>query len=102
MAPVGEGCYAPPSAEARRPGGHQLPESPPDSGSENPYSPDALPLSVPTDYMLIQDLPSHEMLAQSGDYIYEELKSDDVLRSNLGGVVVLNHDLGLESMYQNR
>lgn len=73
------------------------------------------------EYMLVHEhLPTHEILQQNGDYIYEELKSDnldqDVLRSNLNDVVVLpqdqnlelgirqvRHDLGLtDSVYQNR
>ncbi|XP_072948482.1 uncharacterized protein [Epargyreus clarus] len=129
MAPVGEGCYVTQSLDARRIGGHQLPESPPDSGSENPYSPSENQVShtiavsqtvLGPDYMLVHDhLPTHEILQQNGDYIYEELKSDniehEVLRSNLNDVVVLpqdpnivelgirtvRHDLGLDPLYQN-
>lgn len=109
--------------------GHQLPESPPDSGSENPYSPSetqAHAIAVPqtvlgANYMLVQDhIPAHEILQQNGEYIYEELKTDnidpEVLRSNLSEVVVLpqdpsivelgirtvRHDLGLADVYQNR
>ncbi|XP_045457857.1 uncharacterized protein LOC123668107 [Melitaea cinxia] len=130
MAPVGEGCYPPQPVDARRIGGHQLPESPPDSGSENPYSPEtqvshtiAVSQTVlGTDYMLVPEhITSHEMLHQNGDYIYEELKADnidhEVLRNNLNEVVVLpqdpnidlglrtvRHDLGLTDQiaYQNR
>lgn len=95
--------------------GHQLPESPPDSGSENPYSPEtqvshtiAVSQTVlGTDYMLVPEhMTSHEILQQNGDYIYEELKSDsidhEVLRNNLNDVVVLpadqNLDLGIRSV----
>ncbi|CAH0712941.1 unnamed protein product, partial [Brenthis ino] len=131
MAPVGEGCYPPQPIDARRIGGHQLPESPPDSGSENPYSPDtqvshtiAVSQTVlGTDYMLVPDhITSHEILQQNGEYIYEELKTDnidhEVLRSNLNDVVILPQDpniveLGLRTVrhdmtlsdpisYQNR
>ncbi|XP_052738755.1 uncharacterized protein LOC112045120 isoform X1 [Bicyclus anynana] len=131
MAPVGEGCYPPQPIDARRIGGHQLPESPPDSGSENPYSPEtqvshtiAVSQTVlGADYMLVPDhMTPHEILQQNGDYIYEELKTDnidhEVLRSNLNDVVVLpqdanivdlglrsvRHDLGLADpiAYQNR
>ncbi|XP_049883679.1 uncharacterized protein LOC126379114 isoform X2 [Pectinophora gossypiella] len=129
MAPVGEGCYSTQPIDARRLGGHQLPESPPDSGSENPYSPsEQVPHAIAvsqtvlgSDYMLVHDhIPTHEILQQNGDYIYEELKSDsidhEVLRSNLNDVVVLpqdpnivelgirtvRHDLSMEPMYQNR
>ncbi|PZC70987.1 hypothetical protein B5X24_HaOG214497, partial [Helicoverpa armigera] len=127
MSSVGEGCYAPQTIDPRRTGGHQLPESPPDSGSENPYSPSETSvshaISVPqtvlsSDYMLVHDhIPTHEILQQNGDYIYDELKSDhEVLRSNLNDVVVLpqdsnivelgirtvRHDLGLGDVYQNR
>nr|XP_021206634.2 uncharacterized protein LOC101741591 isoform X2 [Bombyx mori] len=128
MGPVGDSCYTA-QIDARRNGGHQLPESPPDSGSENPYSPSetqvhtiAVPQTVlNAEYMLVHEhLPTHEILQQNGDYIYEELKSDnldqDVLRSNLNDVVVLpqdqnlelgirqvRHDLGLtDSVYPNR
>ncbi|XP_047038725.1 uncharacterized protein LOC124643720 isoform X2 [Helicoverpa zea] len=126
MSSVGEGCYAPQTIDPRRTGGHQLPESPPDSGSENPYSPSETnvshAISVPqtvlsSDYMLVHDhIPTHEILQQNGDYIYDELKSDhEVLRSNLNDVVVLpqdsnivelgirtvRHDLGLGDVYQN-
>lgn len=73
--------------------------------------------------MLVPDhITSHELLQQNGDYIYEELKTDninhEVLRSNLNDVVVLpqdpsivelglrsvRHDLGLSDpiSYQNR
>lgn len=72
--------------------------------------------------MLVPDhITSHEMLHQNGDYIYEELKADnidhEVLRNNLNEVVVLpqdpnidlglrtvRHDLGLADQiaYQNR
>lgn len=72
--------------------------------------------------MLVHEhIPTHEILQQNGDYIYEELKSDnidhDVLRNNLNDVVVLpqdpnivelgirsvRHDMGLDSIaYQNR
>ncbi|XP_032525697.2 uncharacterized protein LOC116776581 [Danaus plexippus] len=114
MAPVGEGCFGQP-LDARRIGGHQLPESPPDSGSENPYSPEtqvshtiAVSQTVlGTDYMLVPEhMTSHEILQQNGDYIYEELKSDsidhEVLRNNLNDVVVLpadqNLDLGIRSV----
>ncbi|XP_060808876.1 uncharacterized protein LOC106143034 [Amyelois transitella] len=100
MAPVGEG-YAPQPLETRRMGSHQLPESPPDSGSENPYSPSeqvqhAISHTVlGGEYMLVQDHINHEIL-QEGNYIYEELKSDnldhDVLRDNLNNVVVLPAD----------
>lgn len=105
-----------------------MPESPPDSGSENPYSPSeaqvphAIAVSqsvLGSDYMLVHDhMPTHEILQQNGDYIYEELKSDsidhDVLRSNLNDVVVLPQDpniveLGIRTVrpdlldpYQNR
>ncbi|CAH2056237.1 unnamed protein product, partial [Iphiclides podalirius] len=130
MAPVGESCYAPQPLDARRIGGHQLPESPPDSGSENPYSPSEAqaPHTITVsqtalggDYMLVHGhIPTHEILHQNGDYIYEELKSDsldhEVLRANMGDVVVLpqdpvvelgmrtvRHDLGLDPIsYQNR
>nr|XP_026483514.1 uncharacterized protein LOC113391683 isoform X2 [Vanessa tameamea] len=130
MAPVGEGCYQPQPIDARRIGGHQLPESPPDSGSENPYSPEtqvshtiAVSQTVlGADYMLVPDhITSHEILHQNGDYIYEELKADnidhEVLRNNLNEVVVLpqdsnidlglrtvRHDMGLSEQiaYQNR
>ncbi|CAG4949617.1 unnamed protein product [Parnassius apollo] len=131
MAPVGEGCYPPQPLDARRIGGHQLPESPPDSGSENPYSPSETQVShtiavtqtaLGADYMLVHEpISTHEILQQSGDYIYEELKSDnldhEVLRTNLNDVVVLpqdpnivelgirtvRHDLGLDPItYQNR
>ncbi|XP_026322620.1 uncharacterized protein LOC113232191 isoform X2 [Hyposmocoma kahamanoa] len=128
MAPVGEGCYGTQTLDTRRLGGHQLPESPPDSGSENPYSPSethvphAIAVSqsvLGSDYMLVHDhMPTHEILQQNGDYIYEELKSDsidhDVLRSNLNDVVVLPQDpniveLGIRTVrhdlldpYQNR
>ncbi|XP_068622001.1 uncharacterized protein [Battus philenor] len=131
MAPVGEGCYAPQPLDARRIGGHQLPESPPDSGSENPYSPSETQVphtiavsqnALGADYMLVHDhIPTHEILQQNGDYIYEELKSDnldhEVLRGGLNDVVVLpqdpnivelgirtvRHDLGLDPItYQNR
>ncbi|XP_026734504.1 uncharacterized protein LOC113498623 isoform X1 [Trichoplusia ni] len=127
MSSVGEGCYAPQTIDPRRTGGHQLPESPPDSGSENPYSPSetqvphaiAVPQTVlSSDYMLVHDhLPTHEILQQNGDYIYEELKSDNIdLRNNLNDVVVLpqdsnivelgirtvRHDLGLGDVYSNR
>ncbi|KAM3955671.1 uncharacterized protein ACR2FA_010388 [Aphomia sociella] len=127
MAPVGESCYPPQPIDARRIGGHQLPESPPDSGSENPYSPEQVPHAIAvsqtvlgSDYMLVHDhITNHEILQQDGDYIYEELKSDnlehDVLRNNLGDVVVLptdpnivelgirtvRHDLSLDP-YHNR
>lgn len=128
MSSVGEGCYAPQAIDPRRTGGHQLPESPPDSGSENPYSPSdpqvshaiSLPQTVlSSDYMLVHDhIPTQEILQQNGDYIYEELKADNIdgLRSNLSDVVVLpqdsnivelgirtvRHDLGLGDVYQNR
>lgn len=111
--------------------GHQLPESPPDSGSENPYSPEtqvshtiAVSQTVlGADYMIVPDhMTPHEILHQNGDYIYEELKTDnidhEVLRSNLNDVVVLpqdanivdlglrsvRHDMGLSDpiAYQNR
>ncbi|KAF9786558.1 hypothetical protein SFRURICE_012166 [Spodoptera frugiperda] len=127
MSSVGEGCYAPQAIDPRRTGGHQLPESPPDSGSENPYSPSdpqvshaiSLPQTVlSSDYMLVHDhIPTQEILQQNGDYIYEELKADNIdgLRSNLSDVVVLpqdsnivelgirtvRHDLGLGDVYQN-
>ncbi|GBP20470.1 Myelin regulatory factor [Eumeta japonica] len=82
---------------------HQLPESPPDSGSENPYSPsEQVPQAIPVsqtvlsaDYMLVHDPTpvTHDMLHQNGNFIYEELKSDNVnqeiLRTNLNDVVVL-------------
>ncbi|KAL0809320.1 hypothetical protein ABMA28_011530 [Loxostege sticticalis] len=125
MPPVGDGCYGQQPLDARRIGGHQLPESPPDSGSENPYSPSEVPhtITVPqtvlsTDYMLVHDhITNHEILQPEGDYIYEELKSDnldhEVLRNNLNDVVVLpqdpnivelgirtvRHDLGLSDPY---
>ncbi|XP_045508619.1 uncharacterized protein LOC123704329 isoform X1 [Colias croceus] len=111
MAPVSEGCYPPQPLDARRVGGHQLPESPPDSGSENPYSPDTQvshTISVSQtilgpDYMLVPEhLNIHEVL-QNGEYIYEELKD------NLDDVVVMpDSDLGLRvremlpEPYQNR
>ncbi|KAJ0182952.1 hypothetical protein K1T71_000928 [Dendrolimus kikuchii] len=106
MGPV-ENCYAPQATDARRNGGHQLPESPPDSGSENPYSPSDSQVShiavtqnvLPTDYMLVHDHMSQEILQQNGDYIYEELKPDnmehEVLRSNLNDVVVMPQDSGI-------
>ncbi|KAG6455879.1 uncharacterized protein LOC115447169 isoform X1 [Manduca sexta] len=121
MGPVGDSCY-PPQIDTRRNGGHQLPESPPDSGSENPYSPsDPQPhtITVPqtvlsSEYMLVHDhIPPHEILQQNGEYIYEELKSDNI-ENNLGEVVVLPQDgivdLGMrqvrhdiiDPMYQNR
>ncbi|KAJ8706326.1 hypothetical protein PYW08_010952 [Mythimna loreyi] len=119
MSSVGEGCYAPQTIDPRRTGGHQLPESPPDSGSEHPYSPSetqvshaiAVPQTVlSSDYMLVHD---HEILQQNGDYINID---HDVLRTNLNDVVVLpqdsnivelgirtvRHDLGLGDVYQNR
>ncbi|KPJ18399.1 Myelin gene regulatory factor [Papilio machaon] len=132
MAPVGDVCYPPQPLDARRLGGHQLPESPPDSGSENPYSPSepghaahsiaVSQTALAGDYMLVHDhIPTHEILQQNGDYIYEELKSDnldhEVLRGNLNDVVVIpqdpnivelgirtvRHDLGLDQItYQNR
>ncbi|XP_075988632.1 uncharacterized protein LOC142984753 [Anticarsia gemmatalis] len=118
-----EGCYPQQSIDPRRTGGHQLPESPPDSGSENPYSPSetqghaiSIPQTVLSDYMLVHDhIPTHEILQQSSEYIYEELKSDNI-EHNLNDVVVLpqdpsivelgirtvRHDLGLGDVYQNR
>lgn len=50
--------------------------------------------------MLVHDhMPTHEILQQNGDYIYEELKSDnldhEVLRGNLNDVVILPHDPGI-------
>ncbi|XP_041970512.1 uncharacterized protein LOC121726930 [Aricia agestis] len=107
MAPVGEGCYPPPPLDARRIGGHQLPESPPDSGSENPYSPEtqvshtiAVSQTVlGADYMLVPEHINHEIL--HNDYIYEELKDDEALRTDLNDVVVLpqdNMDLGLRTV----
>lgn len=68
--------------------------------------------------MLVHDhITNHEILQPEGDYIYEELKSDnldhEVLRNNLNDVVVLpqdpnivelgirtvRHDLGLSDPY---
>lgn len=100
MGPV-ENCYPQQAIDARRNGGHQLPESPPDSGSENPYSPAepqvphiAVPQTVlPADYMLVHDHMSQEILQQSGDYIYEELKSD-----NINDVVVMPQDTNIVDM----
>ncbi|XP_053621930.1 uncharacterized protein LOC128681784 isoform X2 [Plodia interpunctella] len=104
MAPVGEGGYVPQPLDARRIGGHQLPESPPDSGSENPYSPSeqvhqhtiVSHTVLGSDYMLVQEHLNHDILQQDGGYIYEELKSDnldhEVLRDNLSNVVVLPSD----------
>ncbi|XP_073965548.1 uncharacterized protein [Choristoneura fumiferana] len=119
MAPVGD--YPP----DRRLGNHQLPESPPDSGSEHPYSPESQAHIVSQtvlgpDYVLVHDhMPPHELIQPGGDYMYEELKSDnlehEVLRNNLSDVVVMpqdgmdlgirtvRHDLGLDPIaYQNR
>ncbi|XP_061728088.1 uncharacterized protein LOC133533140 isoform X2 [Cydia pomonella] len=66
MAPVGD--YPP----DRRLGNHQLPESPPDSGSENPYSPDTTHIPVLPEYVV----PSHLTELVPGDYMYEELKDN--------------------------
>ncbi|KAI5632485.1 NDT80 / phoG like DNA-binding family domain-containing protein [Phthorimaea operculella] len=120
--PVGEYYHTQP-VDVRRIGGHPLPESPPDSGSENPYSPsETTPHTIQVsqlagDYMLVHDhLPTHEILQQNGDYIYEELKSDnldhEVMRNGLNDVMVIQQDhniveLGIRShmvdpMYQNR
>ncbi|CAH2988312.1 unnamed protein product [Chilo suppressalis] len=119
MGPVGDGCYPQQPLDARRIGGHQLPESPPDSGSENPYSPsEQVPHTITVsqtvlgpDYMLVHDhIANHEILQPEGEYIYEELKSDnldhDVLRSNLNDVVVLPQDpniveLGIRTVRQD-
>ncbi|XP_048004088.1 myelin regulatory factor isoform X2 [Leguminivora glycinivorella] len=65
MAPVGD--YPP----DRRLGNHQLPESPPDSGSEHPYSPDTA-IPVLPEYVV----PSHLQELVPGDYMYEELKDN--------------------------
>ncbi|XP_038220032.1 uncharacterized protein LOC119838246 isoform X2 [Zerene cesonia] len=114
MAPVSEGCFPPQPLDARRVGGHQLPESPPDSGSENPYSPDTQvshTISVSQtilgpDYMLVPEhLNIHEVL-QNGEYIYEELKDnlDDVVvmpESDLG-LRTVRHEMLPETVYQNR
>ncbi|CAK1546547.1 unnamed protein product [Leptosia nina] len=122
MAPVSENCYAPQPLDARRIGGHQLPESPPDSGSENPYSPDtqvshtiAVSQTILTpDYMLLPEhLNIHEVL-QNGEYIYDEMKDNidhEVLRNDVVvmqdpgelGLRGVRHDMGLsEPVYQNR
>lgn len=102
--------------------GHQLPDSPPDSGSENPYSPtenhvpQAIAISLNEPYMLVQDHISHDILQQNGDYIYEELKPDSMDHGALNDVVVLQesnldlsrtvlrHDIGLHdpTAYQSR
>lgn len=123
-----DGCYTQTQAiDPRRTGGHQLPESPPDSGSENPYSPSenqGHAINVPQtvlgqDYMLVPEhIQTHDILQQNGDYICGDLKSNidhGVLRSNLNDVLVLpqdssivdlgirtvRNDLGLGDVYQN-
>ncbi|XP_047513313.1 uncharacterized protein LOC125055110 isoform X1 [Pieris napi] len=120
MAPVSENCYAPQPLDARRIGGHQLPDSPPDSGSENPYSPDthvsqSIAVSqtiLAPDYMLLPEhLNIHEVL-QNEEYIYDEIKDNieqDVLRNDVVvmqesdlGLRSVRHELGLEPVYQNR
>ncbi|KAI8433369.1 hypothetical protein MSG28_015410 [Choristoneura fumiferana] len=123
MAPVGD--YPPDRRLGYGTWNHQLPESPPDSGSEHPYSPESQAHIVSQtvlgpDYVLVHDhMPPHELIQPGGDYMYEELKSDnlehEVLRNNLSDVVVMpqdgmdlgirtvRHDLGLDPIaYQNR
>lgn len=123
MAPVGDVTYNATQQDAsqqRR--GHQLPESPPDSGSENPYSPtenqvsQAIAVSLNEPYML--DHLSQELIQQNGDYIYEELKGHNLehdIRESINEVVVLQStpnidlnrqilpdELTLNDQYQNR
>ncbi|CAG9135137.1 unnamed protein product [Plutella xylostella] len=76
MAPAGEGCGFPPPPDSRRIGSHQLPESPPDSGSENPYSPELTTQALAPEYLLVHDpLPAHELM-QGGGFMYEERLGD--------------------------
>ncbi|VVD02619.1 unnamed protein product [Leptidea sinapis] len=117
MGPASEGCYLQP-IDVRRVGGHQLPESPPDSSSENPYSPETqvshtLAVSqtiLGADYMLVPEhINLHEVLQHNGEYIYEEIKDNlepEALRTPsdvlvLPDEIIRNRDVGMPD-YQNR